>query len=181
MLSQLRFGNPLSSSYGLFGYASSSFTASYALPGATTSAKLTAETTYTAPLADFAGAPVVPRLGPVTDLQINGQSAYTTTAKVTTQPVLSWSPPQLGKASDYVVAIHQLSLRSGTTQTVQKLLAQIRTTETRIVVPPGLLTSGEYYVFRVTSNARSGYDLARPFRGSFPASSAATLSTLVTP
>jgi hypothetical protein len=180
VLDQIRVGNPFPGSYGLFGYVSANFAASYTLPGATSSVSISAAATYVAPLADFTAGPVVPKIGAVTNFQINGQDAQTTTATVTTQPVLSWNSPQLGSASHYVVSVHQLYLRSGT-QTAQKLLAQIHTTASRVVVPPGLLQAGEYYVFRVASQGRSGYDGARPFRGAIPLSTAATLSTLVTP
>lgn len=180
-LTQIRYGNPFPSSYGVYGSVGSSVTASYSIPGATSSVKLNIAINQTALLSELTSGPIVPKLGPVSDLQINGQSAYTTTAPVTTQPVLSWSPPQLGTPTHYIVSVHQLYLRAGTTQTAQKLLAQIHTTQNRLVLPPGLLQSGEYYVLRVVSHARRTFDLARPFRGSIPASSAATLSTLVTP
>lgn len=179
-LDQVRVGNPFPSSYGLYGYASATFPSSYTLPGATSSVKISNAVTYAAPLADFASGPVQPRLGPATDFQINGQSAQTTTAAVTTQPVLTWSPPQLGSANGYTVSVHQLYLRSST-QTAQRLLAQFHTTQTRVVVPPGLLQSGEYYVFRVVAQHRPGFDNSRPFRGTLPASTATVLSALVTP
>lgn len=175
------FGNPFPSSYGLIGDARANFFASYTVPGASSAVSIAATFGHTASLDSFMIAPITPQLGPVQDLQINGQSAYTTTAAVGTQPILSWSAPQLGTPSGYMISVHRLSIRSGTTRTMQTMVAQIQTTETRVVMPPGLLSSGEYYVFRVSSFARPGYDAARPFRFSFPADNAPTLTTMVTP
>ncbi len=179
-LADITIGSPFPASYGLFGYASLSTSASYSLPGTTSGVKLSAALTYAAPLAAFVSGPVAPQLSPVSAFQINGQDAQTTAAAVSTQPVLSWSPPQLGTASHYVVSVHQLYLRSST-QTGQRLLAQLYTTQTRLPLPPGLLKSGESYVFRVAAQARPGYDSAHPLRSALPASTAATLSTRVTP
>lgn len=179
-LSQVRFGNPFPASYGLFGYAGSTFSSTYTVPGATSGVKVSAAVTYIAPLAAFQSGPVAPPISPVKDLQINGESATTLSSPITTQPVLSWSPPAQGSPSVYLVGVIQLSLKSGT-GTAQKLIAQLTTQDTRLAIPPGLLQSGEYYVFRVTARAQSRFDIAHPLRGSIPEYSAATLTAMVTP
>lgn len=180
-LTKLSFGNPFSSSYGLIGDARTNFTLSYKVPGATVGLNVTATVSRAEALASFTSGPIVPNLGPVQGLQINGQSAYSIATPVGTQPVLSWSAPALGTASGYLVGIQRLYLREGTTRTVQAQVAQIQTESTRLVVPPGLLKSGEQYVFRVTSFARPNYAVSRPYRLSCPTSSAATLTAMVTP
>lgn len=180
-IARTSFGNPFPSNYGVFGYVGTSFTATFTLPGTTSGASITAVVNHTEPLDSFTSASIVPKLGPVTNLQINGQNAQTLTAAVGTQPTLSWNPPSLGRADGYQVIIQRLYVPSGTTRTATTVLAQIMTQQTRVVLPPGLLMSGEQYFLRVLSIARPGYSLSRPFRGSIPSSTASVLSTAITP
>lgn len=174
------FGNPFSSRYGLFGYANANFIGTYTLPGTKSGAPVSAGCTRIAALSDFSSAAITPKLGPPTSLKINGEDAQTTTAPFTMQPVLSWNAPQLGTPTHYQVGVIRI-YASSAMRTVQQQVALIVTPETRVVLPPGLLTSGEHYVFRISSVDRGGSDLSKPFRISLPESNAAALTAMGVP
>src|SRR5258708_17239585 len=53
--------------------------------------------------------PMSPVLGPPTAPLINGEDAFAPHAGVGLQPVISWSPPDLGTATSYFVSIYSLS------------------------------------------------------------------------
>lgn len=177
----LSFGNPFPSSYGVFGYAAASYGASYTAPGGTIATTITATVSRRAPLAELTAGPITVLVGPPTSLRIDGADATMTPAAVTTTPTLSWSPPQIGTPSHYEVNVIRLSLRTGTTRTIQTAFARFFTTETRLVLPAGVLTAGESYVFSIGSQLRPGADPQRPLRGALPSSSAVALTALMTP
>lgn len=177
----LRFGNPFPSSYGVFGYAAASYGASYTAPGGTIATTVTATISRRAPLGELTAGPITVLVGPPTALRIDGADATAPSAAVRTTPTLSWSAPQTGTPSHYEVNVIRLSLRTGTTRTIQTAFARFLTTEARLVLPAGVLTAGESYVFSIGSQLRPGADPQKPLRGSLPSSSAVALTALVTP
>ena len=60
---------------------------------------------------------------------------------------MKWSPPSLGTATYYVVGVLQLSNNGGNTAVAS--VARIYTQSTSLRIPPGLLSAGSGYVFRV--------------------------------
>jgi len=125
-------------------------------------------------------APIVPIVGLVVAPQVNGMSARGTLTGVGTTPTLSWTAPTIGTASRYYVDIYQVTTQAGATS--RKRLANIETSSTEIIVPPGILASGQTYIFDITARSAGALDLeTTPNRDSLPEGWALTATGLVTP
>jgi len=131
-------------------------------------------------LASLAG-PVVPRLGPVTDLTLNGTPFTTERSGVGTQIVLSWQPPALGTVTNTYVRLIRLSTSPlGPTAVLDSL--DFSTSRTTLPVPSQLLQANQPYVVQVLAvngafPARSEYS----FFGAFPVAASFILSPIFTP
>jgi hypothetical protein len=119
---------------------------------------------------------LIPVVGPVGQIRLNGEDFDTARTGATTTPTLSWSPPSIGQATAYDVLIHHLPAR----QARRELVATFTTARTELRVLPDLLKAGETYVFQVRS--RAGLDFtASPFRTALPSGSADALTPAATP
>ena len=87
---------------------------------------------------------IAPLQGPVQAPLIDGVDAFATNTGLGSSPELSWSAPTLGLPTSYYVAIERLYDVSGTT--VTEYVAELRTTATRVRIPPGVLVAGESYI-----------------------------------
>lgn len=92
-------------------------------------------------------------LSPVRHIMVNGQPAVGALTGVGLTPVLSWSPPSQGTPTRYAVTVFDL--------VDQNFSAAFFTTQTRLQLPPFILSSGRSYVAIVTAE-RGAYDLLRP-------------------
>lgn len=126
------------------------------------------------------GMPIRPLIGPVRRPLVAGRSAGEPIDGVGTTPTLAWDPPSIGEATAYVVTISHLLDAGGTTLIV--FVAMIQTRETALTIPPGLLESGETYLFRIQALATPGVDLeATPLAGSLPQGAAEIATSTVRP
>ncbi len=97
--------------------------------------------------------PIAPVLGPPTVPLINGEDAFAPHAGVGLQPVISWSPPDLGTATSYFVSIYSLSpLEEG-----ERFPSAAVHSGTSFKIPPGFLTPGHLY-YGVISAFQADFD-----------------------
>ncbi len=165
-LGQVFYGNPYSPEWPLFvGYNWNAQT-SYLAPGATNSAAMLTfvyDATSTLPTSTN---PMKPLAGVVSTPKVNGKNFFSNLSAVGTTPTLKWLAPTVGAANNYNVGIFQLSNSAG--NTVINSVATFYTQSTSLLVPPGLLSAGQAYVFAITSDYIPGVNFAKtPFmRGS---------------
>jgi hypothetical protein len=102
--------------------------------------------------------PMAPVLGPPTAPLINGEDAFVPHAGVGLQPVISWSPPDLGTATSYYVSIYSLSAP----EAGERFPLALVHGGTSFKVPPGFLRP-EHVYYGVISAYQSDFDaLNRP-------------------
>ena len=106
--------------------------------------------------------PIKPLVGVVTQPTINGKNFFADQPGIGVTPTLKWSPPSVGTATFYAVRIYQLDNDSG--NTVQTIIANLRTPGRSLTIPEGLLTPGSAYVFRIRPWYVPGLNFAKtPF------------------
>ena len=126
------------------------------------------------------GSPDVPLISPPTNLMVNGQSASGGLMGVGTAPLVSWSPPSIGKANAYEIHVLLVAVQSG--ETVTNEIAQVRTDIDSVQIPPGILTTTGTYIFLVRAFSMPGVNMVtHPYTYTLPESFADTLSGLLTP
>jgi hypothetical protein len=177
-LGTVAIGNPFPASYNVNLEVFASDVFSFTAPGATTAAMLGAGIDCTGRLASYGSGPIVPLVGPPAYPQINGASAFTVAAPVTTTPTLSWRAP-VGTASFYSVLVWHV-VKNGTA-TAASVVASLSTASTSLTLPSGILMPGQKYVFQFRARYAPNGDLTRPFRASVPDCIGNALSTLVAP
>ena len=124
--------------------------------------------------------PVTPSVGPVVSPKINGLDLFHDQAAVGTMPILSWTAPALGTPTGYEVEVYYLYNNGGDSQADK--VGDLYTKTTTIQVPPGMLSSGSSYYFRISTVAEPGIDYeTAPFRHAFPRAVAQALTGVVTP
>ena len=98
--------------------------------------------------------PMAPVLGPPTAPLINGEDAFAPHAGVGFQPVISWSPPDLGTATSYFVSIYSLSpVEEG-----ERFPSAAVYSGTSFKVPPGFLRPAHVY-YGVISAFQADFDV----------------------
>ena len=102
-------------------------------------------------------APVVPRLGPPTELAINGQDASHAIQGATTTPVLSWNPPSIGMGRSYDLTLYRYDRVENPPRTRRTSVFLIRTPRTRVRIPPGVLEPGGTYSAYLRATDSSGF------------------------
>jgi hypothetical protein len=173
------YGNPFPASWGVFGSAVEYFSVRYAL-GSATPIEEDALIFHEADVASFGAGPIHPSISPVRAPLINGSDAFTAHTGGTTTPTISWTAPALGTASAYDLLVEQLSVTG--TATGAREVARIVTTQTSVVLPPGILTANNTYYLRIRSVAMPGIDLtASPNRLAFPRGQAVAMTATFTP
>lgn len=178
-MGDVAFANPYSTDWGMFFDYTHYVRVEYRAPGAvnstSTDAYLELQNT-TLPTADH---PIAPVLGPVSNPMVDGASFFSDQTVLSTTPTLSWGAPTLGSATGYEIEIFSLSAVGA--DSLLEPAGELLTTATSVQVPPGLLTAGHSYVFRVSAVSEPGknYNTA-PFRHAFPRSVAQALSGVTT-
>jgi hypothetical protein len=127
------------------------------------------------------GTPVAATLSPPKSPQIDAMPFTALANPVSSSPTVTFSPPELGTPTRYVLRVDQLDLLA--TRTVSRPVANfyLLPTTTRFRLPAGVLVSGQTYVFVLTA-VRSGGNTTRDlFDFRFPISTASVVSALVRP
>jgi hypothetical protein len=161
-LGPVSYGNPFPSKWPLFDFYTWQAYTIYTAPGATNGAPiLTSALAYDTKL-PTSTKPIKPLVGVLRNPSINHKNFFADHTGVSTTPTLRWSPPSLGTATFYSVQIFQLANNGG--NTTKTLIAKLITQRTSLLIPKGVLSAGQAYVFRIRTGYLPGINFARtPF------------------
>ena len=127
-------------------------------------------------LASATAQPLTIGITPPTNLQIGGAMAYGGMALSTLSPTVSWTAPATGTPTSYALEVRHI-IPDGTDLTTE-WAATVVTHGTSVMIPPGVLRSGQFYYVRVI--AHLGLDvLATPFKTALSWQYAAGVSGVV--
>ena len=173
------YGNPFPLSWQLFTGYIWSVDVPYTAPGAPNSTDLfgsvfgfgTTLPTSTQPLELLVSGPTTPT--------VNGEKFASHLSGVGLTPTLAWSVPATGKASYYQLFVWRLS-KNGAASALS-LVGTLQTSSTSLILPPGLLVSGDAYVFDLWAYTVQGYSAAWPLKFRLPYGAADVMSGVVQP
>jgi hypothetical protein len=152
----------------------------YTAPGATNSTTQYAYLEVQTTDLPNVNTPLAPAIGPIGSPTINGSSLFSRASSVGTMPTLSWTQPSLGSPTGYEIEVFHLY--SDGNDSFTELAGDLFTATTSVQIPPGVLTSGNSYYFRISAVFEPGTDYTTtPFRHGFPRAVAQSLSGVVTP
>lgn len=161
-LGPVSYGNPFPSKWPLFdAYRWLAYT-NYTAPGATNSTPIfTLAYGFDINLPTTTH-PITPLIDVVNRPSVNHKNFFVDRTGVGTTPTLRWSPPSVGTANFYSVQIFLLGNNGG--NTTKTSIAVLDTPRTSLLVPKGLLTAGQAYVFRIRAWYVPGLNFAKtPF------------------
>jgi len=179
-LGPVLYGNPFPSKWPLFDiYVWQAYT-NYTAPGATNSTPIfTMSQGYDVTL-PTSTKPIKPLVGVVNKPSINHKNFFADRMGVGTSPTLKWSPPNLGAANDYLVAVYQLANNGGNTTATR--IGSLFTQKTSLLIPDGLLSAGQAYVFLIRARYVPGINFAKtPFVNGPVIASGDVISGLIQP
>jgi len=153
------YGNPYPATWPLFMIYAYEAETNYKAPGATSSAPIITGTFGLTTNLPSASNPIAPLVGVVQTPSVNGKNFFGNLRSVGASPQLRWSAPAVGTATYYLIAVYQLSNVSGSTQVLG--VASLSTQQPSLRIPPGLLSSGQTYVFAVTAYYIPGLNFAK--------------------
>jgi hypothetical protein len=178
----LRYGNPFPADWNRTLDAFVGFRKNYLAPGATVSEPLvrglSLSTLIDPASRNDARLTLAPSITPPRTPLINGRSLFDNQLAVGTGPTLSWAPPLSGVPDYYFIRV--LELRADGTRSAFLPVARLTTSETTMVMPPGVLQAGKLYVITVAAN-RSGTPITQPNRNGLPFSFATLMSGIISP
>jgi len=174
----LRYGNPFPPEWPAVASVFYPVSVTFAL-GGTVPTRQSGGVSYTNPLRKVVGQPLAPLLTPVRRLGIDGAMASVDQSLTSLTPTLSWSAPAVGTPSAHEVSIRRLFV-SGT-RTVAAFGARIRTVQSHVTLPPGVLVPGASYIMSVRAFRQGDLDLSRhPLRTDFPVANATAFTGILT-
>lgn len=173
------FANPYPPSWTPFVDYYDNVTQNLTPPGATSPLPFVLSNRVVTSQFPTASDPIVPLIGPVMNPQINGSSLFQDQVVDGISPTLSWQPPTLGTAYIYYIQVQQFSVTNGSPNV--QLRAQLSSTNTSMVLPPGLLSSGNSYCFVIEALSRTNLDgSVAPYMETFPEGEADIVSGVIT-
>jgi len=177
--SDLTFGKPEVSghTFAPILFAGISYAVSYQLPG-TAGPTNQFVTVNTLRAANTDLLVVTPPLGPVRDAAINDRSIFTAQDNVPPNSRISWKAPSIGSASMYTVAFFKLGVNPNNNNTNKTQVAFVRTTDTFLDVPPGILESNQAYYFVIGATTVGNIDA--PARNRLPDAFVPVASAMIT-
>ncbi|UQA57493.1 hypothetical protein [Polyangium aurulentum] len=177
LLTSFQYGNPFPGEWAEYysTYVSHSFPLT--VPGSMNSRPATATLSQSGPVSSLSGTKLGIVITPPRDIKVNGQATASELTGIGTTPTVSWSAPTQGKAAWYSVIVRKLDPMGGPTRSA----GSIRTTETSVTLPPGLLETGSYYYLMVRAST-SAYEPKAPLKfGAGPGGSAEGLTSMLSP
>ncbi|WP_375743044.1 fibronectin type III domain-containing protein [Corallococcus interemptor] len=156
--SRLAYGNPYPSNWGVVGTAGYSFRAATPVVIGSRIHYPSGNIYVTDRLDRLIAGPIQPPVSPPRELRIDGVDAYVSRVVGTNQPVISWRPPVLGTARNYVVSVIQLISTYAANPTLRFYVPGDRT---HVRLPPDLLLPGTTYYVRVMAEGSPNYEPSR--------------------
>ena len=154
--------------------------ADFTATGATTPVRVDVTLGQREAMSPVPAVPIVPLLGPIQSLLLNGGAATAPRITVGLNPTLAWTAPAIGVPTSYAVELYRLAA-SGTVSTATRV-ATLVTTGTSLQVPPGVLATGSTYMAMVTARAVAGEAPATvPLRSANTYAWASTLTSTFAP
>lgn len=179
-MGDIKYANPFPESWAPFLDYIHYVRIDYTAPGATNSITQYAYLELQTTDLPNVNTPLAPAIGPIGSPTINGSSLFSRASSVGTMPTLSWTQPALGSPTGYEIEVFHLY--SDSTDSFTELAGDMFTATTSVQIPPGVLTSGNSYYFRISAVFEPGIDYTTaPFRHGFPRAVAQSLSGVVTP
>jgi hypothetical protein len=129
-----------------------------------------------------ANAPVRLLVSPVQNPTIEGQPLANDVSGVGSNPTISWSTPDVGSPSGYIVRLYSLSVNG--TATKANPIARFYTADTSMTVPPNLMAVGGTYYVKISAYSSQGWNPdVSPYRNAkaIPYGFADCLSGIVRP
>lgn len=148
-------------------------------PGATTRTRVFNGFASSIPIAQANGTPIGVRLGQVRTPTIAGQSLFSPHS-IGLTPTVAWTAPSVGTPSWYLVRVIRLSA-DAMGNAVKQPLAVLRTDQTSMTLPPGILTAGQTYVIAIAAEKDSNGDLSALERPVLPDDLAQVASVMLQP
>lgn len=134
-------------------------------------------------LAEMTDKPIVPTIGLVGDLRVNGAPAGLDSVRmgVGTTPTITFTPPDFGDVEYYAVAVQRLDDVEDVDGELleRRSVGGINTMNTTVTLPEGLMQPGGYYVVFVT--ARTGSTLTGGGWTSFNVDGSTAVTGLLSP
>lgn len=144
--------------------------------GATSTATITLSNGYVTTLEDMKSKPIAPRITPVKNVKIQGNDARQNLAGVSTEPFISWDPPDTGNPQSYRLNVHRFG-RAEDGSTALDVLVEIYTEDTFFQFPTGTVPTGVFYAIEIIAYDEASRDIDRvPFRRQLPASFSSMLT-----
>jgi hypothetical protein len=110
--------------------------------------------------------PIAPLVGPALNPQINGADLLQDQMISSATPTLSWQAPAVGTASLYLIRVYQFVVTNGSPSL--QLDGNFFSSTTSVMVPQGLMTSGNSYCFVIESLYRHNIGGVAPYQETFP-------------
>ena len=122
-----------------------------------------------------------PQLSQVQTAKLNGVDFFADQTGVGATPTITWTAPTLGTPSRYELYVYEWSIDTNG-KSVYAPVGDIYTTDTQVLLPPGIMRSGYYYSFTLSSEIQTYPTLDQaPLRSGLPDSMASVISGLVSP
>jgi hypothetical protein len=153
-------------------------------------ASLNADITMNSLTPPTATQPILPVIGPVTALRLDGGDVFgTQLSGVSLTPTIMWNPPAMGMPNFYQIDLVQLTIGhcqqftpcAHPDYTILTNVATFQTQQNSLVLPPGVLMPGSTYVLVVTAKNAVAANLdSAPLRTTYPFANADALSQMFT-
>ncbi|MDC0749193.1 hypothetical protein [Polyangium mundeleinium] len=175
-LGAIPYGNPYPAAWGSSVFVYHYGLVAYTAPGVATPWNDFGVIMFSRDVASVSGRPIEPLVSPVQDLEVNGKNAFSDQTGVTRTPRLSWTAPAVGTPTHYTIDI--LKPDGGSFGT---LIANLRTKDTRIDLPPGILDDVSAFYVRVAAHVSDVDITTHPFRSAAKFAQADALSNILVP
>ena len=170
VVATVNYGNPLPASWSLSVLANQMWVVP--VTGRTGTVQVVANIGVADALGGVTTAVQEPLIGPAQQFVIDGQPATNPVTLSTSTPLVSWVAPSLGTANSYELLVWDIA--------AQGVTAAILTTNTSVLIPPGILAPGSDYAFQLSAVANPGVDNASsPLRQSLPLGYADAVSDVI--
>lgn len=180
---EIGYGDPYPAAWQRVGYAQVNFKVTITAPGATAPIPFRYSIMEVQDeVSKWNAGPLMPAVSPPLALRLGGRDARSgPLASVGMTPEVSWSPPRLGAPTSYDVHVSRV-WASDTGVTQAKQVVWLRTQQSPVRIPPGVLKTGEAYYLHVTARLNPGQDIERaPNRDTTVKASATAVSAVFTP